>query len=140
MTTTEVLKNEFATLVYHTDEKIVHHTFHKPIGGDDFHNVLLTGIKLLKEHGAHKWLSDDRENAAMSDEDTVWAQEVWFPQAKEAGWQFWAIVLPPDIVARINYSEFVFNYAQKGVRVSLFSTPEEAREWLINTDVTEATT
>jgi hypothetical protein len=130
MSVTTILDNEFATLVYHPEEKIVHHTFHKPIGGDAFRTVLKSGVALLREHGAHKWLSDDRENSALSDEDTQWSINEWFPSAKEAGWKYWALVMPPDVIARINLSEFVFNYSQQGVRVSVFNSPDKAMTWL----------
>ena len=33
---TTILDNEYATLLYHPETKIVHHQFHKPIGGWGF--------------------------------------------------------------------------------------------------------
>jgi hypothetical protein len=130
MPATTILENEFATLLYHPDQKIVHHTFHKSIGGDDFRGVLLSGIEVLRKNSAEKWLSDDRGMSALSDEDTHWSINEWFPRAREAGWQFWALVVPPDALARINLSEFVFNYAQQGLRVAVFTHPDEAMKWL----------
>jgi hypothetical protein len=131
MTPTNIIDNDHATLVFHEDKKIVHHTWKKAIEGDNFRNVLLSGIDLLKKHEAHKWLSDDRGmTAPLSEEDTEWSQAEWFPRAKEAGWQFWALVVPPDVKSRINLSEFVFNYSQQGLRVAVFTTPEDAMKWL----------
>ena len=66
-----IIQNEYATLVYHPDEKIVHHTFHKPIGDQEFRNVLNTGAKTLKKYNASKWLSDDRGNSALSGRPTL---------------------------------------------------------------------
>jgi hypothetical protein len=131
VTPTTIIDNEFATLLYHDDKKIVHHTWKKAIAGEPFRSVLLSGVDLLKKHGAHKWLSDDRGmEKPLSDEDTVWSQAEWFPRAKEAGWQYWALVVPPDVKSRINLSEFVFNYSQQGLRVAVFTQPEEAMKWL----------
>src|SRR5688572_11418665 len=127
MTSTTVIDNEFGTLWYHDDKKIVHHAFKKPLGGDHLHNLLLSGVELLKKHEANKWLSDDRGlSEPLSEEDSAWGQNEWFPRAKEAGWQFWALVVPPEVKSRINLSEFVFNYSQQGVRVQVFTAPEEA--------------
>ncbi|MBL8156771.1 MAG: hypothetical protein JNM70_21520, partial [Anaerolineae bacterium] len=77
MSDVKVLDNEFATLVFHEEQKIVHHTFHKPIGGDDFRAVLNNGVEMMRKYGAHKWLSDDRNNSALSDADTEWSKTNW---------------------------------------------------------------
>jgi hypothetical protein len=125
-----VLDNEYATLKYHPDTKIVHHVFHKPISGAEFRNVLNEGVKLLQQYGAHKWLSDDRNNSALSDEDTEWSKTDWFPRAQAAGWRFWALVVPADLMARLNLKEFVDTYYELGLRTMVFTEPEEARKWL----------
>jgi hypothetical protein len=134
LTDIKIIDNEFATLVYHEDEKIVHHTFHKPIGGDDFRDVLNKGTDALKKYGAIKWLSDDRGNSALSDEDTAWSKENWFPRALKAGWQYWALVVPQDVRARMNLKEFVDMYYSQGLHIMVFTAPEEAREWLNDID------
>jgi hypothetical protein len=127
---TKVIDNEFGSLIYYPDKKIVHHMFKKPIGGEHLRNLLMAGVDLLKTNGATKWLSDDRGNSALSEEDSKWGVEVWFPQAKAAGWLYWALVVPHDMLGRINMTEFVMNYAQQGIRVAVFTEPEKALEWL----------
>lgn len=129
-----IIQNDYATLVYDSDEKIVHHTFHKPIGDQKFRDVLLTGIKTLEQYKASKWLSDDRGNSALSPEDTEWSMNTWFPQAVKAGWKYWALVVPKDMMARMNLKEFVDSYYKQGLRIAVFSEPEEAMKWLINCD------
>jgi hypothetical protein len=129
-----ILQNEYATLVYHPEEKLVHHTFHKPIGGDEFRNVLNTGIKILAENQASKWLSDDRCNSALSREDTDWSKTDWFPRAVAAGWLYWALVVPQDIMARLNLKEFVDSYLDQGLQIRVFTKPEEAMKWLLICD------
>jgi uncharacterized protein with PhoU and TrkA domain len=128
--TITIIQNEYATLVYHSDIKVVHHTFHKPIAGQAFRDVLSTGIKVMAEHKASKWLSDDRENAVLPDDDVTWSKEVWFPHALKAGWKYWALVVPQDLLARMNMKQFVDSYIDQGLRVMVFSQPESAMEWL----------
>lgn len=132
--TITIIKNEYVTLLYHPDAKIVHHTFHKPIAGQEFRAVLSEGIKALAQHEASKWLSDDRENAALPDDDVVWSKEDWFPRAVQAGWKYWALVVPQDLLARMNMKQFVDSYIDQGLRVMVFSKPETAMEWLANCD------
>jgi hypothetical protein len=130
MPKTAIIDNEFATLVYHSDTKIVHHTFHKPISGVEFRKVLNTGAETLQKYGASKWLSDDRGNIALPPDDTEWSKKDWFPRAVKAGWKFWALVVPQDIMARMNLKEFIDEYHEQGLVVKVFTTPDDALQWL----------
>jgi hypothetical protein len=125
-----IIQNEYADLVYYPDTQIMPHTFHKPIGGDDFREILNTGIKTLAQYQASKWLSDDRGNSALSKQDTKWSKQDWFPRAVKAGWKFWALVVPQDMLARMNLKEFVDEYFEQGLRIGVFNEPDEAMKWL----------
>ncbi len=130
-----IIQNEYATLLYHPDTKIVHHTFHKPIGGQEFRDVLNTGAQTLEQYQASKWLSDDRENSALSREDTEWSKREWFPRAVKAGWKYWALVVPQNIIGKMNMKEFVDSYLDQGLRIAVFSKPDEAMKWLEKADL-----
>lgn len=135
MSTTNHISTELATLDYISEYGIVHHRFLQPIGGEAFRNVLTTGVELLRRHGGTKWLSDDRGNTALSPEDTEWSKTSWFPSAKAAGWKYWALVVPADIYARINLTEFVESYYEQGLRIMVFTDPKVAMDWLVKIDV-----
>jgi hypothetical protein len=130
-----IIKNEYATLMYYPDSKIVHHTFLKPISGKEFRNVLNTGAKTLEENKASKWLSDDRKNSALPEDDTEWSKTDWFPRAVKAGWKYWALVVPDDFMGRVNMKEFVDSYLDQGLRIAVFTEPEEALKWLTICDL-----
>ena len=130
-----VIDNQHASLVYHPDEKIVHHTFHKELNSETFRNVLNTGIDLLKQHKAQKWLSDNRAMNAHSEDDGVWTNTDWLPRVIGAGWKYWALVIPYDAKARMNMVEFVNSFYEKGVRVMVFTELDPALEWLAKADV-----
>ena len=130
-----IIKNEYANLVYHPDTKIVSHSFLKPISGPAFRNILDTGAKTLEKYQASKWLSDDRGNSALPADDTEWSKSDWFPRAVKAGWKYWALVVPQDILAQMNLREFVDSYFEQGLRIAVFDDPEEAMKWLIICDL-----
>jgi hypothetical protein len=125
-----IYSNEYATLWFHPEHKIVHHKFHKFVYSEAFRNVLSRGLNQMKEQGATKWLSDDRFNSALTPEDGAWAMQEWGPKVIEAGWKAWAIVLPESFLGRVNMKEYIDIYAKQGVTVELFSDPDEALEWL----------
>lgn len=131
---TTILDTDRATLWYHAETGIVHHHFKRPVSGQDFRKVLETGLEILKEKGATKWLSDDRNNSALTPEDSKWAEEVWSELAVECGWRYWAIVLPEYVVGKMDMAQYISRGRGKGVSVRVFSDPAEALEWLASSD------
>jgi hypothetical protein len=54
----------------------------------------------------------------------------WFPRVLQSGWKFWALVVPEDVKARMNLTQFVQSYYEQGLRIMVFTEPVEATEWL----------
>jgi hypothetical protein len=125
-----VLNNDFATLKYHLEAGIVHHIFHKAISGPEFRNVLNMGLEVFKKYGAGKWLSDDRGNAPLPADDIAWSKVEWFPRVVEAGWKYWALVVPEDALVRMNLMQVTDSYSAAGIRVMVFGNPDDAMKWL----------
>jgi hypothetical protein len=125
-----IFDNDMATLWYHPEARVVHHQFKRPIFGEDFKGVLNTGLRIMEEYGALRWLSDDRNNSALPPEDAEWAQEDWFPRVLKAGWTQWAIVLPESVVGQMDMQQFIENEAAAGIEVQVFADPDEALAWL----------
>jgi hypothetical protein len=92
--------------------------------------VLDRGVELLKEHGATKWLSDNRAMEPHNKADGEWVNTNWLPRAIAAGWKFWALVVPDSTMARMNMSQFVEEFYNHGVRVMVFIDIDEAMHWL----------
>lgn len=130
MSSITILDNAHVKLMYHTDTKIVHHIFHQTVQGEVFRSVLNEGLEVFKKYEAHKWLSDDRMNSALPEDDTNWAKTVWFPQVLEAGWQYWALVWPKNVTAMMNLKEFIDAYRPFGLRVMVFNEDKPAMKWL----------
>jgi SpoIIAA-like len=125
-----LIENEYATLWYHADGRIVHHKVHKPIQGPPFREMLTRGAELFEKNGAQKWLSDDRGNAALHPDDSKWASEIWSARVVAAGWRAWAIVMPEQVLGKLNMKRFISMYADQGVEVQIFTDPDAALRWL----------
>jgi hypothetical protein len=130
MTQTTIEDNEFATLWFHPEKKIIHHEFKKFIHGEVLHTFLLKGTETMKKYKATKWLSDDRKIPVLKSEDSKWGQEIWFPQTIQAGWKYWALVTPTAVIGKVTMENLLKIYAQAGVTAKYFDTPEEALKWL----------
>ncbi len=125
-----VLDNEFVTLWYNPEKKVVHHHCKKFVYGQSFRDFLLKGTETMQKNHARKWLSDDRNNSLVRKEDMDWGQTNWFPQTLKAGWKYWAIVQPAKAIGQMNMETLVAQYAQAGVVAKFFTDPDEAMKWL----------
>jgi len=126
-----IIDNDFVTLWYHSEKKIVHHKFNKKtIYGSFLRDVLNKGAELLKENNACKWLSDDRSNIVFAPDDAQWGVSDWFPRAVAAGWKYWAILRPIDEIGKMNIEQFTSEYSKKGIVVEFFEDENKAIDWL----------
>jgi hypothetical protein len=123
--------DEFSTLWYYPNEKIIHHRFLQPVSGDAFRNILLSGLGLMRKHQALKWLSDDRLISVHSAEDSAWSQDYWLPLALNAGWKCWALLPPEKARGQINLARLTkFVGENSNVNIKIFADPEDAWKWL----------
>jgi len=125
-----VLDSEYVTLWFYPEKKIVHHKFHKFIYGPEFRNVMNSGFDVFKKNGAQKWLSDDRANSALPTEDLMWGLDEWAPHVFDAGWKYWAIVMPDKLAGQLNMSRIMKQYVDRGLTIQVFSETDEALKWL----------
>jgi hypothetical protein len=125
-----IIDNEYATLLYYPDTKIVAHKFHKFFTGRQLRDVLNKGTELLETHGAQKWLSDDRDFKALHPDDRVWGHTDWNPRTIKAGWKYWAVVVPHDAIGQMSTQRLVETFSKLGVEARTFTDPDEAMRWL----------
>ncbi|MCL4249166.1 MAG: STAS/SEC14 domain-containing protein [Anaerolineae bacterium] len=130
MSTETIIENEYTTLWYHPDSRIVHHKWHKFIHGERFREVLEKGLEIFQERGANKWLSDDRNNSTLPAADSEWGIKDWNPRVMAAGWKYWAIVMPDKVVGKMNMQRFIDLYAEQGLNIDIFDDADEALKWL----------
>jgi hypothetical protein len=125
-----VYDHERMSVWVYPEKKMVHHQMHEASAGEVFQKALLAGLAAMREHEATRWLSDDRLHKALSPDDEAWAQDVWFPQAKAAGWLHWAVIQPQSAVGRMSSARFRKWYAAQGINARLFTEFDEAMGWL----------
>lgn len=127
---TTIIDNDVCSLRYYRHTKIVHHELRKFIQGEQLREVLEKGLEIFKQHGAFKWLSDDRGNGPLKPADEEWALKIWAPRVMKAGWKFWAVVLPEKVLGQMNMRRWIQAYSDQGVTAAAFTDPEEAMVWL----------
>jgi hypothetical protein len=130
MSETILVDNEYITIRYLPEKGIIYHTIHKPVGGPIFRDALNVGTETLKKNGATKWLSDDRKNGPLSAEDIEWGFNDWNKRTIDAGWKYWAVVVPQVVVDAGTLIPTMEALYGLGLRMMVFSDLDEATKWL----------
>jgi hypothetical protein len=125
-----ILEDDYVSLWYHPDSKIVHHKIHQFLMSSMFQKLLIAGMELMEKHGARKFLSDDRGANVVNPEDIAWADANWYPRAIKAGLKYWAMVLPATAVGSLQLKAVIQRRRKGGLVAEVFTTVEEAMTWL----------
>ncbi len=127
-----ILDDEYVSLWYDPQGKIVHHKMKQFLIPGVFRRLLAADAELMERHGAKKLLSDDQANPVIAPDDINWADEEWFPRVRKAGFEYWAIVVSKTApaVVTMQLKKLQGQRRGQGVTVELFETVEAARAWL----------
>lgn len=126
-----VVDNTLLTVWVYPQRRIVHHRMKMFAHGDELRQALLLGAEAMEQHGANKWLSDDRANGALVPDDASWLGANWYPRVLAAGWQHWAVVQPSKIIGQ-SYIQRVHRLVlPDGINARIFADPDEALRWLV---------
>lgn len=126
------LDNDYITFHFHEDKGIIHQIYKRGIGGDSLKEALDAGADYMTNTDAYKWLSDARDIDGLTDEEAEWVNEDWLQRMVEAGWQYWALTVPETTYARMNMTQFVTAFSERGIMVRVFTDPDAAMDWLEN--------
>ena len=133
-----VMENEYVTVWYHPDSKVVHHRLTKNPDSAMFRAMLSRGAECLEEHHATKWLSDDTNLIVVRDHDSEWGETVWGPRVLRAGFKWWAIVAPASAIGQLTLGRIGTHYRAVGVTVSMFTNVDAGLEWLASVGPVDA--
>lgn len=109
---------------------MIQHVIHKPITDQMFMEALDAGTEALKKYGATKWLSDDRKNGPLSDELLKWSHNDWQPRTIAAGWKYWAVIVPEEVIAAGTLTPVINALYEHGLTMMVFDDPDKALTWL----------
>ena len=120
MSTTTVLDNEFLTMWYYPEDKIVHHKFHKFVFGQAFRDGLWPGADIFEKNKAQKWLSTIGRTSALERRIQTGRRRNGSRALKKARWKYWALVMPAKAIGQMNMQRFVKTYSDQGLTVKVF--------------------
>lgn len=130
MSAVPIVDNEYITIQYLPDKKVISHVVHKPVTDKPLQDALNVATEALKKYGACKWLSDDRKNGPLSPEQLEWGFKDWNPRAIAAGWKYWANIVPEEMAAAGTLAPLMDSLFEMGLRMMVFTDADKAMQWL----------
>lgn len=125
-----IIDNEYVTLQYLPDSKVIYHTIHKPVPAAQLIELMNAGTEALQQYGACKWLSDDRNSGPLPPEFMEWVFQGLGERSIAAGWKYWANVVPQDIAAAGTLAKAIDALYEMGLHMMVFTDLEEATRWI----------
>ncbi|MCC3153978.1 hypothetical protein Q3A66_13560 [Hymenobacter sp. BT770] len=103
-------------------------------GARDFttFKAFLTHVsQLLRRHGWHKMLADQRDMAPFTEEERTWIGEFWLASSQSDGYELYgAVVIPSDVFARLSVNLVMNDSQHSALTYRLFEGEDEAEAWL----------
>lgn len=124
-----LIENDDVSLYCYPEIGVVHHVMHKFCYGETFRNLLTKGADAFIQYKCSKWLSNDKSNSVLRQEDIEWGQKNWEDRIIN-NWKYWAVIVPNKVVGQMSMKPIIQRYAEKGIEVRLFEDEKEALEWL----------
>ncbi|OJJ20021.1 hypothetical protein BKI52_16230 [marine bacterium AO1-C] len=127
------LRNEFITIQYTTEQKIIQLTWTGFVDSDLLRNGLDKAIELARRYQLQFWVMDQRLRRVLRPSDAEWIITDWFPRFQEIDPKSKvAILLPEDTFGeyntRKNLQEIEKRYA-KVMPYQYFHTLKQAQYW-----------
>ncbi len=132
MSKVSIYNSDYISVEYWAEKELIQHKIHKPISGEleMFKEALNAGTDALEKYKITKWLSDDRNNDALTPEGNEWSFNNWQPRTIKAGWKYWAAVVPQDLMAAGTLVPVIDELYKVGLRMMTFTDTEKALQWL----------
>ena len=130
----------FLRILWEPEIGAVHMRWRGPVGGQEFRDALLRGLRTAEKKGASRWLEDLRRLGMINRADQQWLDDEWFPKAIEVGIRWVARVNPESSKTQVSIRELMqLEHAQAFTEASLvevnaYETVPEARAWLMSVE------
>ena len=87
---------------------------------------------LLRRHGWHKMLADQRQMAPFTEQERQWIGQDWLGRSASDGYAlFGAVNIPTDVYSALALNQLIATVQQRSaLTYRLFTAEEEATAWL----------
>lgn len=129
----EIFNNNLAVVNYFPEISLVENIWIKKVALDSFsyRESFLFTLEFLKKNKFDLYLSDIREQGAVSVTEKKWFREVVFPEAVKGGVKFASVITGSNPFKNYYMNAIIKVGGSFGMPVKLFSDYEKGVEWLV---------
>jgi len=88
------------------------------------------GLECLLRNRATKAFADNRGLFPACGEDLEWIERDWLPRMAQAGWKYWAVLMPTTPLGAMSVRRMMAIYRELDIRFETFTSDEDALAWL----------
>jgi hypothetical protein len=96
----------------------------------EFRSGTMEILKAIRARKAACLVSDNRELAAVANQDQIWINESWVPLAVGSGLRRIAVVLAPQGQAKVASEGIISRFGDNVFETRTFSSPDDALAWV----------
>ncbi len=102
---------------------------------ENFRDAINQSLDIFKKGGLDKIISNTKDAALVSNEDTKWVAKEITPQMVKHGLRYMAFILPTNVFTQMGVENFKEN-AGSVVSIRYFDQMEAAKEWISESTAT----
>lgn len=95
-----------------------------------YREALETGLDIVNEKGADKWLANLKDMKLISRADENWTNDIWFPKALKSSIKWMATILSEDVFNKVAVKKIMSQDQLSSLMVDQFTCKEDAVDWL----------
>jgi hypothetical protein len=119
-----------STAIYDPVAKCALLTFRGFLTTPQFVEIAEQAHILRKQYNSNRQLNDIEDMKVLTQEIQKYLQDTWFPKAVQTGLQYFAFVVPKNVLAVMSMKGANKDADKTGIEIKYFDNLVEAKNWL----------
>lgn len=125
-------ETDYALLTYYNENSLLELTWKASCTFEEYQNIFNEAVKIAERNKTRVFLSDIRNQGAISFKNLTWLSNNIIPRATKLGVKKIAMVMNEELFANIYTDLIKKSTLQNHVEMNAFLQKSEALEWLID--------
>ena len=125
----ELIRKSYVTIERDDQLKCLIQTWKGFAKSENFREAINQSLEIIKKGGLDKIISDTKDAALVSKDDTKWVAQVVTPQMVQHGLRYMAFIVPANVFTQIAVDNFKED-ADSVVKIRYFDQVEDAKDWM----------
>ncbi len=123
-------EQEYVKVFWDADTEAVHLVWKGFVNGEQLRDGLEAGLRLVREHGAKRWVGDCKLLGPLGKGDQAWVNTDWFPRLLGTGLERMAVIIPQKMIASMAVESIMQEIEGTALVTCHFGDYAEGCEWV----------